>query len=156
MRYYDAPIIPYGPDSCARYGTGVHDVSDPRETFTHGWLVRYKEQIYNVKGEERARRIYKELRQHGVSKDVMRQAVKQLVAFTPGFFPRKRGEYNEKAEDLHKVPFFTEAYLYALMGKEEARTVLSLLRRLGETVGLADLDWHRFCNTAQEQEASTD
>lgn len=34
-----------------------------------------------------------------------------------------------------KCPFFSEAYLYNLLGKEDARTLLALIRRVCESVG---------------------
>ncbi len=39
-----------------------------------------------------------------------------------------------------EAPFFTEAFLYNLLGKEEARTVLSLVRQVGRALGMDDRD----------------
>ncbi len=35
-----------------------------------------------------------------------------------------------------EAPFFSEAYLYNLVGKEDARTILGRLNRLGEALGM--------------------
>lgn len=35
------------------------------------------------------------------------------------------------------APFFSEAYLYTLVGKDMARSILGKLRRLGLTLGVA-------------------
>lgn len=37
-----------------------------------------------------------------------------------------------------EVPFFTESYLYDLMGKEDARTILALVRNVLRAVGLPE------------------
>lgn len=39
-----------------------------------------------------------------------------------------------KAE-MKKVPFFSETYLYGLLGKEDARTLLARMRRVCEAAG---------------------
>ncbi len=36
------------------------------------------------------------------------------------------------------MPFFSEAFLYLLLGKEDARSLLGRLDRLGEALGLSD------------------
>lgn len=45
------------------------------------------------------------------------------------------GMYEEGDE---QAPFFTEAFLYNLLGKDDARSVLGIMRRLCE---LAGVDW---------------
>lgn len=40
------------------------------------------------------------------------------------------------AEGDEKAPFFTEAFLYNLLGKDEARTVLGIMRRLTKLAGV--------------------
>jgi hypothetical protein len=40
----------------------------------------------------------------------------------------------EEGDELR--PFFTEAFLYNLMGKDEARSVLSIIRRLSNLAGV--------------------
>jgi hypothetical protein len=43
-----------------------------------------------------------------------------------------------------ETPFFTEAYLYDLMGKEDARTVLALVRNILRAVGLPDTAFREY------------
>jgi hypothetical protein len=43
------------------------------------------------------------------------------------------GMYSEGDE---RAPFFTEAFLYNLLGKDEARSVLHIVRRLCELAGV--------------------
>lgn len=43
------------------------------------------------------------------------------------------GMYDEGDE---KAPFFTEAFLYNLLGKDEARSVLGIIRRLSKLAGV--------------------
>lgn len=35
-----------------------------------------------------------------------------------------------------QAPFFTEAFLYNLLGKDDARSLLSIVRRLGKSLGV--------------------
>jgi len=44
--------------------------------------------------------------------------------------------YGMYAEGDEKAPFFTEAFLYNLLGKDDARTVLSIIRRLSLLAGV--------------------
>jgi hypothetical protein len=46
------------------------------------------------------------------------------------------GMYDEGDEE---APFFSEAFLYNLLGKDEARSVLGIMRRL---CTLAGVEWH--------------
>ncbi len=48
----------------------------------------------------------------------------------------------EKGDE--RAPFFTETYLYNLMGKEDGRTVLSLIHRLLDAAGFDSWDIHAF------------
>lgn len=49
----------------------------------------------------------------------------------------------EKGDEL--APFFSEACLYNLVGKEDARTILGLIRNVLRAVGLEDNDfWDIF------------
>lgn len=80
----------------------------------------------------------------------MNPAVEKLLEWTPEgvdlkkiskinypskYFPKK--EYGEICtnEDC-KAPFFSEAYLYSLLGKEDARTLRALLRNALESLGI--------------------
>jgi len=68
-------------------------------------------------------------------------AVNKLLNFSIGYFPvmaDPNKEGYEKGDE--KAPFFSETYLYNLMGKGEARTVLSFIRRLCDVVGIAEGD----------------
>jgi 1,4-dihydroxy-2-naphthoyl-CoA synthase len=49
-------------------------------------------------------------------------------------------------------PFFSEAYLYELVGKEEARTILALLRKLLAAGGLSMDDAHEALATREAEE----
>lgn len=44
--------------------------------------------------------------------------------------------YGMYAEGDEKAPFFTEAFLYNLLGKDEARSVLGIVRRLSVLAGV--------------------
>lgn len=71
-------------------------------------------------------------------------ALKSLLTFSIGHFPvtyysLKDVSKAELKEDA-KAPFFSEAYLYDLMGKEEARTVLYYIRNLCRVAGISDTD----------------
>jgi hypothetical protein len=46
--------------------------------------------------------------------------------------------YGMYSEGDESAPFFTEAFLYNLLGKDEARSVLSIVRRLTR---LAGVEW---------------
>lgn len=46
---------------------------------------------------------------------------------------KRYGMYDEGDE---RAPFFTEAFLYNLLGKDEARSVLSIIRRLSVLAGV--------------------
>lgn len=58
--------------------------------------------------------------------------VKKLLSWTPSY-PDMKNVFNKKNEMYErgdeKAPFFSEAYLYNLLGKEDARTLLALMRR---------------------------
>ena len=65
-----------------------------------------------------------------------KERLKRLMEWTPeglaaGF---KDGPYY--AEGDEDAPFFTEAYLYNLLGKEDARTLLALMRPVFEEAGV--------------------
>ena len=80
-----------------------------------------------------------------------KQEVKALLNWTPegkGFlekisyiqYPEKqfpRAKYSVFDKEDEDQPFFSEAYLYSLLGKDDARTLLALLRQALE---VDDLD----------------
>lgn len=43
-------------------------------------------------------------------------------------------------EDSEEMPFFSESYLYCLLDKEDARTVLAMLHRVEEAFDMVDGD----------------
>lgn len=56
-------------------------------------------------------------------KEELTKAAIDLFCYKPGFFPSTPVDGDDR-EDWSDVPFFSEAYLYSLMGKQEARAVL--------------------------------
>lgn len=73
----------------------------------------------------------------GVDVERAREALKALydwhVEFTPEGFDASNPMYEEGDED---APFFTEAYLYVLLGKEDARSLLGRMRELRNALGV--------------------
>ena len=70
----------------------------------------------------------------------MKELVRELVRFGvvgKPEWPRKavygRAGYEKGDED---APFFTEAFLYNLIGKEDARELIGIVRKLCEATGL--------------------
>lgn len=67
--------------------------------------------------------------------------IKKLLEWTPeGFFLEKvskivngKGMY---AAGDDETPFFSEAYLYNLLGKEDARTLLALIEQAFSSIGI--------------------
>jgi hypothetical protein len=53
----------------------------------------------------------------------------------------KSSDYYSKGDE--DAPFFSESYLYPLLGKEDARTVLSYINNLMRFQGLDPMDVHR-------------
>lgn len=71
-------------------------------------------------------------------------ALEILLSFSIGHFPVTYYSLKDVSkatlkEDA-KAPFFSEAYLYDLMGKEEARTVLYYIRNFCREVGISEGD----------------
>lgn len=65
---------------------------------------------------------------------------KRLITWTPESTPigfKRRPGYAKGDED---TPFFSEAYLYTLLGKEDARTLLALMRPVWEMLGIPRMD----------------
>ena len=61
------------------------------------------------------------------------KAIKKLLAYTPGHLPEGVNFYGVDEEELkedEQAPFFSEAYLYNLVGKDEARTLLYCLSEI--------------------------
>jgi hypothetical protein len=112
-----------------------------------------------MNSDQKIKAIRKILQQEGNS--AVEEALLDLVSFRPmsGQYPLKTvsetvfgsasGYYNDwkEREDTEilldeECPFFTEAFLYALFGKDSARDLLGRIRRLFEALGYTreDLD----------------
>lgn len=63
-------------------------------------------------------------------------AAERLQNFVPHDVPGafRKSDYYEKGAE--KYPFFTEGYLYPLLGKEDARTLRAYMRHLLSLVGV--------------------
>jgi hypothetical protein len=59
----------------------------------------------------------------------------EATSFWRDFFD-ERGGGGMYAEGDEFAPFFSEAFLYNLVGKDEARTILSLIRELCAAAGM--------------------
>lgn len=57
------------------------------------------------------------------------------INYPPKHFPKRKYGVICSDEDT-KAPFFSEAYLYNLLGKEDARTLLALMCQALESVGI--------------------
>jgi hypothetical protein len=83
----------------------------------------------------------------------LKEAAKDLLKWAPeGGFPATV----EGAEEAEGAPFLSEVYLYPLLGKEDARTLLALVHGLVKQAGLdaaaLELEAHRE-REAEQQEA---
>ncbi len=84
-------------------------------------------------------------------RDVTEAAIK-LFQYVP---ESALGIINEEFWNGDKnTPFFTETYLYTLMGKEDGRTVLALVRHLIEAAGFDGYDIHTFEEKAARTNAN--
>ena len=67
-----------------------------------------------------------------------------MLNFKIGYFPSHVAPLfpelisKEEREEDGTAPFFSEAYLYELLGKEEARVVLYYIRELCEECGIKE------------------
>ena len=78
----------------------------------------------------------RELAEANAKLDRIREAVNRLSEWSPEGTPEhftKNYGYSKGDED---APFFSEAFLYVLLGKEDARTILALMRPVFENVGM--------------------
>lgn len=65
------------------------------------------------------------------------------LTYPPKYFPKK--EYGEIVTDEDcECPFFSESYLYALLGKEDARTLLALLHKAFLSLGINTDDYEDY------------
>jgi hypothetical protein len=67
------------------------------------------------------------------------ETIQRILEWSPGHLPKscktKGGGYQEGDEN---APFFSESYLYNLIGKEDARTLRSLMRPLWKAAGVSE------------------
>ena len=70
----------------------------------------------------------------------LQKAIIDFLNHSPKFFPDPK-TYKELgyAKGDEKAPFFSEAYLYNLMGKDEARTLLGYMDKVCQAAGI-DMD----------------
>lgn len=62
------------------------------------------------------------------------EEIQKLLNWTPSCFELdKNSDMYEEGDE--KAPFFSEAFLYNLLGKEDARTLLCLFKNLLEKIG---------------------
>jgi hypothetical protein len=78
----------------------------------------------------------------GEDKPVLRLAVeqvKEILEYIPYEIPSKVRTDMDRGglKKWRRLPFFTEAFLYPLLGKEEARSLLARASRTAESVGLS-------------------
>lgn len=65
-----------------------------------------------------------------------RRALDAVYAWKPGrWLADPVTPKRERERDAEQAPFFSEAYLYNLVGKEDARTILALLDAVGRAIG---------------------
>lgn len=72
----------------------------------------------------------------GQSPDEAKRALAKLMEWSPERWPdgfRAKANGAEKGDE--KQPFFSEAYLYPLFGKDDARTILALLHAVQRALG---------------------
>lgn len=67
----------------------------------------------------------------------IQEALKELLDFHPEDQHLDRDSDFYEAGD-ERAPFFSEAYLYNLLGKDDARSVLIGLRRVCKAAGMGD------------------
>jgi len=65
-----------------------------------------------------------------------RARFRELYTWSPDFLPEEIVKEFEEAGGEGVPPFFSEMTLYALLGKEEARNLLAMMRCLGEALGI--------------------
>jgi hypothetical protein len=93
--------------------------------------------------------------EHGISFKEAAQRIADLKLEGPDYWKRLfqlidigLGDYEEPygmyAEGDEEAPFFSEAFLYNLIGKEEARTVLALMHTLLQAGGMSLDEAHRL------------
>ena len=76
-----------------------------------------------------------------MAEDGLKKALDKLMSFTLDDVPEsfKKNEWYEAGDE--NQPFFSEAFLYPLLGKEDARTVLTYIKSLVREVQQFDPDY---------------
>lgn len=69
----------------------------------------------------------------------MKELAEKLLAFKVGHMPNSCKGDGFLPED-ENAPFFTEAYLYNLIGKEKARELLGLMDKIWEEAGISEFN----------------
>ena len=66
------------------------------------------------------------------------EALEAIANYAPNFLPEScMNEEDGYEEGDESSPFFSDAYLYNLLGKDEARTLQALMRAVFEAAGVA-------------------
>lgn len=69
------------------------------------------------------------------------KACAKLLKYAPGFLPDSCvNEADGFEPGDERAPFFSEAYLYNLLGKNDARTLLALMRPVWKAAGIKQED----------------
>lgn len=82
----------------------------------------------------------------------VKDALRDLFTWTPEskpkqFSPRAQSGYRKGDED---APFFSESFLYVLLGKEDARSLLGRMRQLCEALGFNYTEQVRLYDKVEE------
>lgn len=68
------------------------------------------------------------------------ECMKNLFSFSLGFLPKEIVKYMKEVDGYEdgdeKEPFFSEAFLYPLFGKEDARSILAILSMFIRSLGI--------------------
>ncbi len=70
-------------------------------------------------------------------KIIFKEAVKRLLDYRVNWLPKECKKEGYVKGDENQ-PFFSEAYLYNLLGKDEARTLLGLMRPIWKIAGISE------------------
>lgn len=85
---------------------------------------------------------------HECHPETLQEAAIDLFMWRPeSGFPKKLKGNGDGSEKDENVPFLTESFLYPLLGKEDARTLMALVRNLFYSMGI---DGHGFQEKAWE------
>lgn len=111
---------------------GFQDAVRPELSWKNTYEINSKKWEEYSKGYTEGKRLIKKK----TGKKARKRAFVDLLSFTPHHTPES--EYYDVNED---DAFLSESYLYALLGKEDGRTVLNFIKRLIDSY---DLDYHKI------------